>query len=119
MKNKRFKRETAWLVVGTLMVSTMLAGCSKKNVDYNIDGSSGNKDSGSLQDKYDIPQSYDGSIAVGDSGLREITVKVSDISIPDTAIMYTEKLSKNNTGQEGGKRQPKLYLIKQGNLCLR
>ena len=40
MKNKRFKRETAWLVVGTLMVSTMLAGCSKKNVDYNIDGSS-------------------------------------------------------------------------------
>ena len=34
MKNKRFKRETAWLVVGTLMVSTMLAGCSKKNVDY-------------------------------------------------------------------------------------
>ena len=50
MKNKRFKRETAWLVVGTLMVSTMLAGCSKKNVDYDIDGSSGNKDSGSLQD---------------------------------------------------------------------
>ena len=33
MKNKRFKRETAWLVVGTLMVSTMLAGCGKKNVD--------------------------------------------------------------------------------------
>ena len=104
MKNKRFKRETAWLVVGTLTVSTMLVGCSKKNVDYNIDGSSGNKDSGSLQDKYDIPQSYDGSIAVGDSGLREITVKVSDISIPDTAIMYTEKLSKNNTGQEGRKK---------------
>ena len=104
MKNKRFKRETAWLVVGTLMVSTMLAGCGKKNVDYDIDGSNGNKDSGSLQDKYDIPQSYDGSIAVGDSGLREITVKVSDISIPDTAIMYTEKLSKNNTGQEGRKK---------------
>ena len=39
MKNKRFKRETAWLVVGTLMVSTMLAGCGKKNVDYDIDGS--------------------------------------------------------------------------------
>ena len=40
MKNKRFKRETAWLVVGTLMVSTMLAGCGKKNVDYDIDGRS-------------------------------------------------------------------------------
>ena len=104
MKNKRFKRETAWLVVGTLMVSTMLAGCGKKNVDYDIDGSNGNKDSGSLQDKYDIPQSYDGSIAVGDSGLNDITVKVSDISVPDTAIMYTEKLSRNDTGQEGRKK---------------
>lgn len=104
MKNKRFKRETAWLVVGTLMVSTMLAGCGKKNVDYDIDGSKGNKDSGGLQDKYDIPQSYDGSIATGDSGLKEITVKVSDISVPDTAIMYTEKLSKNDTGQEGRKK---------------
>ena len=91
MKNKRFKRETAWLVVGTLMVSTMLAGCGKKNVDYDIDGSNGNKDSGSLQDKYDIPQSYDGSIAVGDSGLREITVKVSD---------FHQNLQKNDSSSQ-------------------
>ena len=98
------RRGTAWLMFGTMMMAAVFTGCGKKDIDYDIDGSGGKKDSGSIQDKYDIPKSYDDSIAVGDSGLSEITLKVDEISVPDTSIMYTEKLTKNDTAGEALKK---------------
>lgn len=104
MRKQIRRRGTAWLMFGTMMMAAVFTGCGKKDIDYDIDGSGGKKDSGSIQDKYDIPKSYDDSIAVGDSGLSEITLKVDEISVPDTSIMYTEKLTKNDTTGEALKK---------------
>ncbi len=104
MRKQIRRRGTAWLMFGTMMMAAVFTGCGKKDIDYDIDGSGGKKDSGSIQDKYDIPKSYDDSIAVGDSGLSEITLKVDEISVPDTSIMYTEKLTKNDTAGEALKK---------------
>ena len=104
MRKQIRRRGIAWLMFGTMMMAAVFTGCGKKDIDYDIDGSGGKKDSGSIQDKYDIPKSYDDSIAVGDSGLSEITLKVDEISVPDTSIMYTEKLTKNDTAGEALKK---------------
>ncbi|RGG37356.1 MULTISPECIES: hypothetical protein [unclassified Clostridium] len=104
MRKQIRRRGTAWLMFGTMMMAAVFTGCGKKDIDYDIDESGGKKDSGSIQDKYDIPKSYDDSIAVGDSGLSEITLKVDEISVPDTSIMYTEKLTKNDTAGEALKK---------------
>lgn len=104
MRKQIRRRGTAWLMFGTMMMAAVFTGCGKKDIDYDIDGSGGKKDSGSIQDKYDIPKSYDDSIVVGDSGLSEITLKVDEISVPDTSIMYTEKLTKNDTAGEALKK---------------
>lgn len=104
MRKQIKRRGTAWLMFGAMMMAAVFTGCGKKDIDYDIDGSGGKKDSGSIQDKYDIPKSYDDSIAVGDSGLSEITLKVDEISVPDTAVMYTEKLTKTDTGNEERKK---------------
>ena len=54
------------------------------------DGSSensGSGDSGALASRLGIPESYEGDIEVGDSGLKSIKIKDDDISIPSSDSM--------------------------------
>ena len=57
-RKMRYKKMAALAIVGVLATGTALTGCGKKNIDYSVDGESGNggsSDSGSLQGKYGIP----------------------------------------------------------------
>jgi len=100
MKNKRLRKETAWLVVGTLMVSMMLAGCGKKNVDYDIDGSSGNKDSGTVSAGYGIPESCHQTIDSADSELKTIEIAADQIQTFDTSGTIREYVKKRKRTPE-------------------
>ena len=53
-RKMRYKKMAALAIAGVLATGTALTGCGKKNIDYSVDGESGNggsSDSGSLQGK--------------------------------------------------------------------
>lgn len=58
----------------------------KKDTDYNVDV--GNGDGGSVQSKYSIPESCDTTFDAGSTGLKEIRLTDSDITVPNTGAMY-------------------------------
>ena len=72
-RKMHYKKMAALAIVGVLATGTALTGCGKKNIDYSVDGESGNggsSDSGSLQGKYGIPESCDTTLDAGSSGLQ-------------------------------------------------
>jgi hypothetical protein len=86
------KKLSAMAVVGALTVSTVFTGCGQKTIDYDIDGDSSNSsstsgDSGSLKDRLGIPDSYEGNIDVGNTGLSKIEIDDDDIQVPETDKM--------------------------------
>ena len=67
-RKMRYKKMAALAIAGVLATGTALTGCGKKNIDYSVDGESGNggsSDSGSLQGKYGIPESCDTTLDAG------------------------------------------------------
>lgn len=91
MRKKKFTKMTALLLVTALSAATVFSGCNKK-VDYDVDGdgnseNSGSGDSGALASRLGIPESYEGDIEVGDSGLKSIKIKDDDISVPASDSM--------------------------------
>ena len=101
------------IAAGLVTMGLMLcSGCGKEKVDYNIgngtatgsdslaekDASSGDNasgESGELRTKVNAPDSYEGEIPVGDSGLKSITIKADKIEIPDAStmsVMYCDKV---------------------------
>ena len=73
-----YKKMAALAVAGVLVAGSTLTGCGKKNIDYNVDGGSGNggsADSGSLQGKYGIPESCDTTLDTGSSGLSKLAIE--------------------------------------------
>jgi hypothetical protein len=89
------KKLSAMAVVGALTVSTVFTGCGQKTIDYDIDGpgdsssnsSSTGGDSGSLKDRLGIPDSYEGNIDIGNTGLSKIEIDDDDIQVPETDKM--------------------------------
>lgn len=90
------------------MGAALCTGCGKDKVDYNVgngtgsetatgsdslaekDASSGSNtsgESGELRTKVNAPDSYEGEIPVGDSGLKSITIKADKIEVPDASTM--------------------------------
>lgn len=97
-----YKKMAALAVAGVLVAGTALTGCGKKNIDYNVDGGSGNggsTDSGSLQGKYGIPESCDTTLDTGSSGLSKLAIEADEVSVPSTVdlpIVYAKKKDTSN-----------------------
>ena len=90
------------------MGAALCTGCGKDKVDYNVENGTGSEtatgsdslvekdtssgsntsgESGELRTKVNAPDSYEGEIPVGDSGLNSITIKADKIEVPDTSTM--------------------------------
>ena len=85
------------------MGATLCTGCGKDKVDYNVGNETGSEtatgsdsmaekdtssgESGELKTKVNAPDSYEGEIPVGDSGLKSITIKADKIEVPDASTM--------------------------------
>ena len=111
------KKMAAMLLVGMLAVSTAATGCGKKDVDYDVDGNGGSgsgnsADSGSIQGKYGIPESCDTEIATGESGIQKIAIDAEEVTVPDTADLYTAVYKKKNTTNEEKKQVVEAILDK-------
>ena len=77
-RKMHYKKMAALAIVGVLATGTALTGCGKKNIDYSVDGESGNggsSDSGSLQGKYGIPESCDTTLDAGSSGISKLAIE--------------------------------------------
>ena len=101
-----YKKMAALAVAGVLVAGSTLTGCGKKNIDYSVDGGSGNggsADSGSLQDKYGIPESCDMTLETGDSGLSKLAIEADEVSVPSTMdlpIVYAKKKEISNDAKK-------------------
>lgn len=94
----------------------LCSGCDKKKVDYNIgNGTATGSDSltdkegslyesGELKAKVNAPDSYEGEIPVGDSGLKSIKIKSDKIEIPDTSTMSVIYCSRVDGGADFKKK---------------
>lgn len=92
MKRFNTKKLTAFVIASAVLAATAFTGCGKEEVDYSIDGSteegeSSSGDGGELASRLGIPESYEGDIAVGDSGLKSITINDEDIETPSSDSM--------------------------------
>ncbi|MGN0393895.1 MAG: hypothetical protein ACI4EF_00870 [Coprococcus sp.] len=99
MKKSNAKKATALLLTSVLVATTLLSGCGKKKVDYMEEGEGGKADSGDLATKLGIPESYDGEVAVGKSGLTSIKISDTDIVVPDKdsmSVVYYERNDMDN-----------------------
>lgn len=101
-----YKKMAALAVAGVLVAGTALTGCGKKNIDYSVDGGSGNggsADSGSLQGKYGIPESCDTTLDTGSSGLSKLAIEADEVSVPSTVdlpIVYAKKKEISNDAKK-------------------
>ena len=116
---KAHRRKIMSLVLaGTLAAGTVFTGCGKRNTDNtgtgedntgytaenSQDASSGDElsmaggDSGTLQERYKIPESCNTDIKVGDSGLKKITIEDDEITTPNTGDMYIAHFKKKSAG---------------------
>ena len=84
------KKITVGFITATLLL-TAFSGCGDKTVDYGLDketaGDGSEADSGTLAEKYNIPDEINVSIDVGDSTLTKIEINDEDITYPDTSSM--------------------------------
>ena len=90
MKKRKLTKMSAVLLATALSAVTVFSGCNKK-VDYDMgdgtqkEGSAG--EGGELSSRLGVPYSYEGKLDVGDSGIKEITIKDYDIITPDSDSM--------------------------------
>lgn len=113
------KEKLKKLIAAALMLTAgavIFTGCGKENVDYNIGNgtatgsdSMAEKDSagrgnagesGEIRTKVNAPDSYEGEIPVGDSGLKSINIKADKIEIPDVSTMSVIYCDKAYGGEE-------------------
>lgn len=106
-RKMHYKKMAALAIVGVLATGTALTGCGKKNIDYSVDGESGNggsSDSGSLQGKYGIPESCDTTLDAGSSGISKLAIEADEVTVPDTVDLPTvyvkRKESSNDTRKQ-------------------
>lgn len=106
-RKMHYKKMAALAIVGVLATGTALTGCGKKNIDYSVDGESGNggsSDSGSLQGKYGIPESCDTTLDAGSSGISKLAIEADEVTVPDTVDLPTvyvkRKKSSNDTRKQ-------------------
>lgn len=95
-----YRKMAALAIAGVLAAGVALTGCGKKNIDYNVDGESGNgggSDSGSLQGKYGIPESCDTTLDVGSSGISKLTIEADEITVPNTVDLPTVYMKRKKT----------------------
>ena len=87
------------LLVTMLAATTAFSGCGKKDVDYDMgEGGTeegGTGDGGELSSRLGVPESYDGEIEVGDSGLDKIKIEDDDIITPASDSMSIVSYKKN------------------------
>ena len=60
-----------------------------------------------------VPESYEGKLDVGDSGIKEITIKDDDIITPDSDSMSIVSYKKNSLIMHTGRRSVRQSLISQ------
>lgn len=107
MKKKGYGKALTLLLVTTLAASTVLAGCGKKKVDYNMgDDENGSGGGGKLASRLDVPDSYEGAVEGIDSetGLTDVKVNASKIVVPDTDKMSVLYYEQNTVDNEYKKR---------------
>ena len=99
MKKRKLTKMSAVLLATALSAATVFSGCNKK-VDYDMgdgtqkEGSAG--EGGELSSRLGVPESYEGKLDVGDSGIKEITIKDDDIITPDSDSMSIVSYKKNS-----------------------
>ena len=95
MKKRKLTKMSAVLLATALSAATVFSGCNKK-VDYDMgdgtqkEGSAG--EGGELSSRLGVPESYEGKLDVGDSGIKEITIKDDDIITPDSDSMFIRRI---------------------------
>lgn len=115
------RKGMALLFAGTLMLTAITSGCSKKNVDYNVDNNvvsqtdeagkadtsntSAQIEDGGLRSKYEIPLTCDTAIDTGDTGLSGIQVKDDEIEVPDTSSLQVVQYKKKDPEGNEVKKQ--------------
>ena len=112
------KKIMSLVLAGALASGMVFTGCGKQNTDNtgtgedntgytaenSQDASSGDElsmaggDSGTLQERYKIPESCNTDIKVGDSGLKKITIEDDEITTPNTGDMYIAHFKKKSVG---------------------
>ncbi len=119
MKKYNGKRATALFLTSALIATTMLSGCGKKNVDYmDEDGKKGKSEGGSLSARLGIPESYEGDLAVGKSGLKSIQISDSDIVVPDKDSMSVVYYTANDMDNEYKKNIAETFFDKSAGIYL-
>lgn len=86
MRRKLWRKKKFVVMAAAFTCIAALSACGKKDADYNVDGE--NEDGGSVQSKYSIPESCDTTFDAGSTGLKEIRLTDSDITVPETGAMY-------------------------------
>lgn len=102
-----YRKMAALAIAGVLAAGVALTGCGKKNIDYSVDGESGNgggSDSGSLQGKYGIPESCDTTLDVGSSGISKLTIEADEITVPDTVDLPTVYMKRKENTNDSKKQ---------------
>jgi len=95
MRNSNVKKAAVIALAGLMMAQTALTGCGKKEVDYNLEGSSnqdgegktGTSDRAGIGGKLGVPESCNETIDVGNSTLGSITINCESIQTPDADKM--------------------------------
>jgi hypothetical protein len=96
-------KTTAILFVAVLSATTALSGCGKKKIDYDVeDGqeTDNDGDGAGLAARLGIPESYEGDLEVGSSGLDSIKIDDDDIITPSTDSMSVVSFTKNTIDNE-------------------
>ena len=86
MRQKLWRKKKFVVMAAAFACIAALSACGKKDTDYNVDV--GNGDGGSVQSKYSIPESCDTTFDARSTGLKEIRLTDSDITVPNTGAMY-------------------------------
>ncbi len=119
MKKYNGKKVTAILLTSALVATTVLSGCGKKKVDYvDEDGKKGKSEGGSLSAKLGIPETYEGEVAVGESGLKSVKISDSDIVVPDKDSMSIVYYTVNDMDNEYKKNIAETFFDKSSGIYL-
>ncbi len=106
MRKKGCVKALSLLLVTSLAAGTVLAGCGKKKVDYSMGDDSNGGGGGKLSTRLNVPESYDGKLSDIDSetGLTDVSIKATEITVPDTDKMSIYKYDANTIDSEYKKR---------------
>ena len=108
MKKKGYGKALTLLLVTSLVAGTVLTGCGKKKVDYNMgDDENGSGGGGKLASRLDVPDSYEGALEGIDTdatGLTDVKINASKITVPDTDKMSILYYNQNQVDNEYKKR---------------